>query len=156
MAAQQLGGWGFLLGMLLGPGLVAAILWSPFLVSSRIRALFRSLPPARSTTLSYLVVTGGLSLPYIIGTLAVLVATEGQSGGAMANGLLNMLIPVSGLYVIGLPLAANRGLPAIGRDWDPNNYGMSTWVLLLLGAVWYSALFAVPLFLIAAVLALPM
>lgn len=156
MAVQEIGGWGFVVGLLLGPGIVAAIIWSPFLLASRIRALFRALPPARSTAVSYVVVTVGLSIPYLFGTIAALVVTEGQTGGAMANALLNVLIPVSSLYVLGLPILAIRGLPRIGRDWDPNGYDTTTWVLLIVGAAWYSALFAVPLFLIAVVLALPM
>lgn len=155
MAAQQLGGWGFVIGLLLGPGIVAALLWSPFLVSSRVRTLFRSLPPAGSTAVSYVLVTVGLSLPYVAGTLGALVVTEGQSGGTMANAILNMLVPVSSLYVLGLPVIAIRGLPRVGRDWDPTGGDTTTWLLLIVGAAWYSALFAVPLFLFAVVLALP-
>lgn len=155
MAVQQIGGWGFVLGLLLGPGLVAALLWSPFLVSSRVRSLFRSLPPKGSTAVSYVLVSVGLSLPYVAGTLGALVVTEGGSGGEMANAILNMLIPVSSLYVLGLPVIAIQGLPRLGRDWDPNEYDTATWLLLIVGATWYSALFAVPLFVIAVVLAFP-
>lgn len=155
MPAQEIGGWGFTLALIFGPGIVAALLWSPFLLSSRLRTLYRSLPPARSTLVSYLFVTVGLSIPYLAGTTWALMATEGQSGGAMANALLDVLIPVSSVYVIGIPVVAIEGLPRLGVDWDPTGYGPSTWILLIAGSTWYSALFAVPLFLISLVLAFP-
>ena len=155
MPAQEIGGWGVTLGLVVGPGLVAALLWSPFLLSSRLRALFRSLPPTRSAAVSYLGVTIGLSVPYLAGTVWAMMATKGQTGGAMANALLNVMIPVSSGYVIGLPAIAVRGLPGIGIDWDQNGYDGTTWLLLIGGSTWYSALFAVPLFLIAVILALP-
>jgi cysteine desulfurase len=44
------------LSLVFGPGLVAAVLWSPILLSSRTRSLFNRLPPARSTIASSLLV----------------------------------------------------------------------------------------------------
>lgn len=155
MATQEIGGWGFTLALLFGPGLVAALLWSPFLLSDRVRALYRSLPPARSTGLSYLIVTVGLSVPFLAGTTWAITSTAEASGGAMANALLTVLFTVSATYVIGIPVATIEGLPRVGIDWDPTGYEAATWLLLIAGAAWYAALFAVPLFLIALVLALP-
>lgn len=156
MAIQEFGGWGFTLALIIGPGLAAALLWSPFLLSSRVRSLYRSLPPARSTVVTYLVVTVGLSLPYLVGTIWAITTSYKGSGAVMANALLDVLIPITALYVVGLPIAAVEGLPRLGIDWDRTGYDTSTWVLLIAGAAWYAAIFAVPLFLISLVLALPM
>lgn len=155
MAIQEFGGWGFTVGLIIGPGLVAALLWSPFLLSSRLRSLYRSLPPAGSTVVSYLGVTLGLSLPYLVGTVWAITATKGGTGATMANALLDVILPITALYVIGLPIASVEGLPRLGIDWDETGYEPSTWVLLIAGAGWYAAIFAIPLFLIALILALP-
>jgi hypothetical protein len=58
-------------------------------------------------------------------------------------------------YVIVLPLVAGVGLPRIGLDWDPTNYGLGTWLLLIGAVLWYAAIFAVPLMFAAFVFALP-
>lgn len=155
MTAQEIGGWWFTIGLVVGPGLAAAVLWSPFLLSSRIRALFRTLPPARSAAVSYPAVILGLSAPYVVGTAWAITNAHQGTGGAMATALLNVLFPLTTLYVIGLPIVAVEGLPRLGIDWDPTGYGASTWVLLIVGSAWYSAVFAVPLFLVSLVLALP-
>lgn len=42
--------------LLVVPGFLAVVLWSPFLLSGRLRSLFRHLPPANSLLSSYLVV----------------------------------------------------------------------------------------------------
>jgi hypothetical protein len=58
-------------------------------------------------------------------------------------------------YVVVLPVVASVGLPRVGIDWDPTNYGLGTWLLLVGAALWYSAIFVVPLAFFAFVLALP-
>lgn len=73
----------------------------------------------------------------------------------MANALLDVILPITALYVIGLPIASVEGLPRLGIDWDETGYEPSTWVLLIAGAGWYAAIFAIPLFLISLILALP-
>lgn len=145
-----------LLAVVLLPGLIAAVLWSPFLLSSRIQSLFASLPPRESTLVTYTVAAVGASLPFWLGSLAAIVGTEGASGAVMANAILDVIVPLAVVYVVGFPTIAIVVLPRVGVDWDPTGYGTGTWALLLVGGGWYAAMFAVPLFLVAVVLALPM
>lgn len=144
-------GW---LALLVGPGLVAALCWSPLLLSSRIRRLFRALPPTGSVAASYLLAAVALSAPFVVGS-GYVIATVPAEGAALSNVLIDLLLALSVGYAVGLPALSALGLPRAGIDWDPNGYGPGTWALLLLGAVWYAALFAVPLFLVAVVFALP-
>ncbi|WP_255150691.1 hypothetical protein [Halorarius halobius] len=151
-------GYLVLLAFLLLPGIVAAVLWAPFLASTRVRSLFRSLPPAESPYLTYPLVGVAASLPYVLGVTGALAVTDAsgpQAGGAMANTILDVVVPVSLGYVLLGPPAAVLGLPRAGVDWDPTGYGPSTWVLLVAGAVWYVLLFAVPLLFVSFFLALP-
>ena len=142
------------LSLVFGPGLVAAVLWSPILLSSRIRSLFNRLPPARSTIASYLLVAIALSIPFGIGT-GIIFTTTSTQGAALSNALLDMAFVLTIAYVGVLPLTSVIGLPRVGIDWDPTNYGLGTWLLLVGAALWYSAVFVVPLAFFAFVLALP-
>ncbi|WP_255196989.1 hypothetical protein [Halorarius litoreus] len=151
-------GLGALLLLVLGPGVVASVLWTPFLASTRLRSLFRRLPPDGSLAVTYAVVTVGASLPYVLGAGVALglVDIGGPEGGArMANAILTVIVPVSLGYVLGVPLVGAVGLPRAGVDWDPTGYGVSTWLLLFVGTVWYVVLFAVPLFVLALIAAYP-
>lgn len=142
------------LALVFTPGIVASILWSPFLLIGRFRSLFDRLPPARSMIASYLLVAVGLSLPFVIGTGFVF-ATMSMGGAGLSNALLNVVFLLTIAYVIVLPLVAGVGLPRIGLDWDPADYGVGTWLLLVGAMVWYAAVFVIPLAFFAFVLALP-
>lgn len=154
----DIAGLGFLLLLVFGPGAVATLFWVPFLASSRLRALFRRLPPSGSLYLTYPAVGLGASLPYVLGVgiaLAVVEVDGPQGGARMANAILDVIVPVSLGYVVGIPVVGAVGLPRLGVDWDPTGYGLATWLLLFFGAVWYAALFAVPLFVFAIIAAYP-
>lgn len=99
----------------------------------------------------------GLALwvPYLLGLVWVLAGTAGSSGAATANGLLDVVLPVSLAYAVGLPVGTTLGLPRVGIDWDPTGYGPTTWALLVTGAAWWSVLLGGPVFLHSLVLALP-
>jgi hypothetical protein len=142
------------LALVVGPGVVAAVLWSPILLSGRLRSLFDRIPPRRSMGASYLLVAVGLSLPFVIGTGTVL-ATASTEGAALSNALLNVAFGLTIAYAVGLPVVACVGLPRVGLDWDPTSYGFGTWLLLVVAALWYTAVFVVPLALFAFILALP-
>lgn len=153
-------GWPAVVALLVGPGVVAAVLCVPFLAVERMRALFRSLPPRDGVAVSYVALTVGASFPYVAGTLWALTtgvdAGRGPArGAAMANSLLDVLVGLSLAYVAAVPLLAGLGLPRAGVDWDPTGYGPGTWALLLGFGAWYAAVFAVPLFVVAVVLAFP-
>lgn len=148
------GPWVTLLALLLGPGLVATLLWSPVLVVRRFRALFGRLPPAGSVIASYLLVAVGLSVPWVAGAL---LAFRSIGEGARPSGepLLDAVVPLTAAYLLGGPLVAGGVLPRLGVDWDPTGYGPGTWALLVVAAGWYAAVFAVPLFVFALVVSLP-
>lgn len=142
------------LALVFGPGIVAAVLWSPILLSSRIRSLFDRVPPARSTIASYLLVAIGLSIPFVICT-GIVFTTTSTEGAALSNALLNMTFVLTIAYVGVLPLTSVVGLPRVGLDWDPTNYGLGTWLLLVIVVLWYAAVFVIPLAFFAFILALP-
>lgn len=146
----------WLLLALLTPGVIAAIFWSPLLLADRFRSLFRRLPPGGTWYWSYGLVTVGLSLPYVLGLVWALVQTSGGTGAEMAEAILNVAFPISMLYLFGLPVLAAYGLPRMGLDWDPEQYGASTWFLLFVGAGWFVLLFGAPIFFIVFFLALPL
>lgn len=111
--------------------------------------------------MSYVALTVGGSLPYVTGTLWAFTTGAGagsERGAVMANSLLDLLVVTSLASlasVVAVPLVAGVGLPRTGYDWDPTGYGPTTWGLLAGLAGWYAAVFAVPIFLLAVVLALP-
>lgn len=152
---EEVAGWLVLFALAFGPGSVAVVLWSPVLLSDRITSLFRALPPRRSLVASYLAVLVGGSIPYVVGVVAALVWTADTTGAVTANAILTVVVPLSFAYVVGFPLLAGLVCPRIGLDWDSTGYGPGTWAILVSGSVWYTALFAVPLFLVALVMALP-
>lgn len=139
-----------LLGVALG--FVAVVLWSPLLLSGRVRSLFRHLPPANSLLISYLVVGGGLTLPFIAGTGVALVR---MPQAAVSIAILDVVVQTAFVYVIALPLLAGDILPKLGVDWDPSGYGETTWLLLVGSVVWYVVVVAVPLSGLAVLLAIP-
>lgn len=144
-----------LLGTALGPGLVAALLWSPFLLADRLRALFRTLPPGAGVAGSYLLLAVGGGLPYVAGGLWALSQSADAGDAAVANALLDVLVGLSLGYVVVAPVLAGIVLPALDVDWDPTGYGAGTWALLVAGSGWYAALLSAPLFLMAVVVAFP-
>ena len=149
--------WLTLLGLVLGPGLVATVWWLPVLASSRLRALFAALPPSRSVAASYVLAGVGLSVPWLLGLGSALAALGGAADPEAVGG--EPILAVAGrlglLYTVGLPVVAGAGLPRLGVDWDPNGYPASTYAVLVLAAAWYAAVFAVPAFLFALVVSLP-
>lgn len=155
---ERANGWPLVAASVFGPGVVAAVWCAPFLASVRIRALFRRLPPFESTLATYALVVVLGSLPYVLGVVAAItgVDTEGLRAGArMGEAILGVVVPLSVVYAVGVPPVGALGLPRAGIDWNPTGYGVSTWLLLAAGGVWYAALFAVPLALVSVILAFP-
>jgi hypothetical protein len=75
----------------------------------------------------------------------IVFTTTSTEGAALSNALLNMTFVLTIAYVGVLPLTSVVGLPRLGLDWDPTNYGLSTWLLLVCVVFWYAAVFVVPL-----------
>ncbi|MDY6765537.1 MAG: hypothetical protein SV377_07660 [Halobacteria archaeon] len=147
--------WLTLSVLLFGPGLAVAVFWSPFLLVDRLRSLFRTLPPKGSMTVTYPIVMVLLSLPWVIGT-GVAIVLSPLEPVPYANAILDVVLPLSIVYVIGLPVLGGFVLPKAGVDWDPKNYDIASWASLIVGGIWYTVFFAVPLFVIALIIALPM
>lgn len=141
--------WAAFAAMLLVPGLVVTVLWSPFLLSERVRALFDRLPPFESPYPNYVLFALAGSLPYVAGLLWAFRAAD--TGSVVFTSTL----VVSVVYVVALPIGAVLGLPRAGVDWDPTGYGVATWGVLVAGAVWYALLFAAPLTVVSIVYSLP-
>ncbi|PAU83319.1 hypothetical protein CK500_11045 [Halorubrum salipaludis] len=152
--AGELTGWLFTLALFVFPGVVAAVLWSPFLIAARFRALFRSLPPAGRLVPSYVGVALALSVPYLAGVLLT-VGFVDSAGAAWSNALVETALVGGALTAVAAPAVAVFGLPRLGVDWDPTGYGVSTWVLLVAAGLWYAVVAAVPLFALAVVFGLP-
>ncbi|TKX84947.1 hypothetical protein EXE43_16175 [Halorubrum sp. SS5] len=152
--ADAVVGWLWTVALFLFPGIVAAGLCAPFLAAERLRALFRALPPTGGLLPSYLGVSVGLSVPYLVG-VAVTVTRAAEAGPAWSSGFL--LTALIGTVLVGIvaPAVAALGLPRLGADWDPTGYGVSTYLLLGGAGLWYAAVAAVPLVALAVGMALP-
>lgn len=161
MVPAVLGGsvaeWATLLVLVLGPGLVATLLWSPVLVAGRLRALFRQLPLTGSTAVNYVLAVMALSVPWLVGLgwAFAEIGSQGANGAAGGEPLVAIAGQLAVGYVVGLPLAAGLGLPRLGVDWDPNGYGAGTWLVLVVASAWYAGVFAVPTFLFGVIVSLP-
>lgn len=149
--------WATLAALVLGPGLIATLVWSPVLVPGRLRALFRSLPLTGHTAVNYVVASLALSVPWLVGLAGGLAELGSQvdTGQATGEPVMDVAVQLSGLYLVALPVAAGAGLPHLGVDWDPHGYEPMTWVLLVGASGWYAAIFAVPAFLFALIASLP-
>ncbi|EMA67752.1 hypothetical protein C461_08494 [Halorubrum aidingense JCM 13560] len=147
-------GWVLTLALLALPGIAAAVLWSPFLLAARFRALFVALPPAGRLVPSYVGVALGLSVPYVAGILLT-VGLVDPAGPGWSSGLVETALAGGVLVALVAPTAAVLGLPRLGVDWDPTGYGPGTWALLVAAGLWYAAVAAAPLFALAVVFALP-
>ncbi|QHS15697.1 hypothetical protein GWK26_00240 [haloarchaeon 3A1-DGR] len=146
--------WATFAGFLVVPGLIATLLWSPFLIVDRIRSLLAALPPTGSVLPTYLLAGVGGSIPYIIGA-AVVVTTVDTAGVAWSNAFINVAVLLFVGYAVGVPVVTNVALPRLALDWDPTGYGPSTWVLLAAGGASYALLFSIPFVVVSFLLALP-
>lgn len=135
------------------PGFVEAVLCLPLLLLTRVRELFRSLPPTDSVIISYLLAIVALSGPFIAGVVAAFGLDVWQR--PIYDVLTQIASVVSLGYVVVLPVTAIVGLPQYGVDWDSTGYGIGTWVVLILGTLWYVIWFIIPIVFIAGLLALP-
>jgi hypothetical protein len=147
-------GWLWTLALLALPGAVAAVLWAPFLISARLRALFVALPPASRLLPSYVGVALALSIPYLVGVLLT-VGLVDSAGPGWSEGFLDTALFGGVLVGLVAPALAAAGLPRLGVDWDPTGYGATTWLLLVAAGLWYAIVAAVPLVALAVGMALP-
>lgn len=103
---EQLTTWGSTIFVAILPGILAAVLWSPILISQRLRALFRRLPLTDSLIGGYVIVAIGLSFQFVAG---VWLAAAGSTHSVdVANALLNVALGITVLYLCGLPLTSSH------------------------------------------------
>lgn len=157
LLGEQLTGVLWTVAILVFPGIVATVLSTPFLASTRVRSMFGSLPPTQSLVLSFALIGISASLPFVVG-LGAIITTINPDGAGPAP-WSNAISTLGGLlfvaYTIGAPIVGAVALPRLGYDWDSTDYGPSTWLLLACFGAWYALLFAVPLVLLSIVFALP-
>ena len=142
------------LALLALPGAVAAVCWTPFLLSARFRALVVALPPRERLVPSYVGVALALSVPYLVG-VALTVGLVDSAGPGWSEGFLDTALFGGVLVGFVAPAIAAAGLPRLGVDWDPTGYGASTWAVLVAAGLWYAVVAAVPLVALAIGMALP-
>jgi len=147
-------GWLWTLALFALPGAIAAVCWTPFLLSARFRALFVALPPAGRPVLSYVGVALALSVPYLVGVVLTVWLVD-SAGPGWSEGFLDTAVFGGVLVGFVAPAVAAAGLPRLGVDWDPTGYGASTWALLVAAGLWYAVVAAVPLVALAIGMALP-
>jgi hypothetical protein len=153
-AVGQAVGWLLTLALLALPGAVAAVCWTPFLLSARFRALFVALPPTDRLSVSYVAVAVALSVPYLVG-VGLTVALADSAGPAWGEGFLDTALLGGALVGLVAPAVAVAGLPRVGVDWDPTGYGAPTWALLVAAGLWYAVVATVPLVALAIWMSLP-
>ncbi|MFC6990239.1 hypothetical protein ACFQJD_18845 [Haloplanus sp. GCM10025708] len=130
-------------------GVVAAVLWSPFLLSDRLRALFQ-LGPTDHWGLNYVVAC------VVVTAVHGLVLGVGLALGAGRDGPSIAVILLVSALTIGLVWAVPAvALPARGYEWDPRGFDAVTHLLLVGGSIWYAAIVTVPMFVLSLLLSLP-
>ena len=121
-------------------GWLVAVLWSPFLLSGRMRSLFETLPPSdwRVNYALWMPLPAaiwaflfgfGLSLSSDVRppTKAASLYVAGVDGIALAT---LVSLPLWPALLLSL-------LPKRGFDWAPNDYGPKTAALVVTGTIWY-------------------
>ncbi|MFO7927487.1 MAG: hypothetical protein ACQET5_06785 [Halobacteriota archaeon] len=151
---QDVFGWVLTLLVLSLPGLLAAVLWTPLLLSCRVRTLVVALPPRGSLLPTYVGIALTASVPYVLG-LAVIVTVLPSEGAAWSNAIFTLVLAVGVVYTLFVPTAAVVGLPRLDVAWDPSDSPVASWLLLAVGGFWYAFTFAVPLFALAVLFAWP-
>jgi len=123
-----------LLALGLFTGAYVAVLWSPFLLLTRLRPLFRVGPTDR-WWLNYAVAA------LLAGLVHATVYAVGRA--LLADLAAPELLLYAGLGTAVLWMAvAGVGLPSVGRNWKTGGY--MTELVLLGGAVWYALVTTVP------------
>lgn len=139
-----------LIGLVVGlaVGLMVCVLWSPFLLSGRVRGCF-AIGPTRWWQVNY--VLAFVSLASLHATLAVAGLLFAGSPTGIFEALVGpaLLVPAAGWTVAAFLLREREGRP------DSPAFDGTTLGLLALGALWYAVLTGVPSFVIAVFANLP-
>ena len=138
----------------LAPGTVAGVLWSPFLLSGRLRALVRTVDPTGVWPVTYALCSVGTGSLVVVG-FGLLLGNLPDDSAAGANLLLDGVVAAALVLVAVGWAGPTLVAPRLGYDWDPTGYGLGTHALVLAGAVWYAAVLLTPFFLLSLVMALP-
>jgi hypothetical protein len=150
----EAGGLLLLAVVALGPGTVAGVLWSPFLLSGRLRAFVRTVDPTGFWPATYAFCSVGTGFLVVVG-FGLLLGDLPSGSAAGANRLLDGVVTGALVLVAAGWAGPTLVAPRLGYDWDPTGYGLGTHALVLAGAVWYAAVLLTPFFLLSIVMALP-
>lgn len=129
-------------------GLVLALLWTPLLISERVRPLFQ-FGPTQWQSVNY-----ALGFVALSGLHAGLLGAWIESGSGISSALtavisLGLIVPSMAVVTV------IWVLPELGYDWDPNGYDLHTKAVLAIGAFWYAVMTIVPGFIVSIIAALP-
>jgi hypothetical protein len=150
----ETGGLLLLAVVALAPGLVAGILWSPFLLSGRLRSLVKTVDPTGFWPATYALCSVCTGVLVVVG-YGLLLGDLPNDPGAGANLLLDGVVTGALVLVAAGWAGPTLVAPRLGYDWDPTGYGPGTHALVLAGAVWYAVVLLTPFFLLSLVMALP-
>ena len=127
------------IGILTGFAVVVLLFWSPLLVITRLRELFRW--PTRWLIVNYLLIGGGLLVGQCLSYLVVILLSAG-TGTVTGSDAIRIIggVLVANLFLPGISaLAALRILPA--RDyWIPEGNGLNGHIALGIGVIWYAVI----------------
>lgn len=121
-------------------GWCIGVLWSPFLLSARVRSLFGSLPPSDW----YWNYALWIPLPaavwgFLFGaglSTSRDVLSPGNASELYAAGVDGIVVATAVSLVL-WPAVLLYALPERGIDWDPENYSPTTVLLVATSVVWY-------------------
>jgi len=130
-------GLAFLLAVFAAVGAGLAALWLPFLISSRVRALFEIGP------FGHWVANYGLTF-LALATLQVSFLFAALTTAPSDDAVATIVVFTGPLLALACWTVAAFGLPAAGYDWLED--AVVTRLLLFAGAVWYAAVTTVPPF----------
>jgi hypothetical protein len=124
-------------------GFATALVWTPFLASDRVRALFSTLGWSDGWLVSYSVVmtiigAGAFLLFAVVGVLGdTLYSLSGMDTPAENAFFWQGLVVGYIVYTFLLWFIPVVVLPRVGTDWDPHGYDMTTKALFGVGVLWF-------------------
>ena len=136
------------------PGTVAGVLWSPFLLSGRLRSFVKTVDPTGVWPVTYAAGTVFTGFLAVVG-FGLLLGDLPNDSAAGANLLLDGVVATVVVLVVVGWAGSTLVAPRLGYDWDPTGYGLGTHALVFAGAIWYAVVLATPFFLLSLVFALP-
>lgn len=138
--------FGWLYGWLIG------VVWSPFLLSARLRALFTA-RESRDWRVNYVlwIPAPAAVWAFVFGAVISLsrdVRVPGKASPLYVAGV-DGIVAATAVSVLLWPILLLYVLPRRGYDWNPTEYGLSTALLVVVGLLWYLVFLIGPAYVIS-------